>query len=245
MAPSDADAAAATVTLFDALYTDWYCGLAASVLFIYDAFVTFDREVACFWAAERKGGASVLFFANRWISMTLYSLLLVQFASFPSDKLSSRGAVRGILQSTRLSLSDVLFNDGTIYFIVLFALNILHLVLTLTALAVSGGDGASYVTIFTTPLTAILISRFLLDLQETNQAVVRVDPDDPLHTSRDPYDTPSFISSLGAFVHPDDSARSDDEFEMYDVSRPVGEEEDGAGVSKVQQAAAPASSSSA
>ncbi len=94
-------------------------------------------------------------------------------------------------------------------------------------------------------LTAILISRFLLDLQETNQAVVRVDPDDPLHTSRDPYDTPSFISSLGAFVHPDDSARSDDEFEMYDVSRSVGEEEDGAGVSKVQQAAAPSSSSSA
>ncbi len=72
----------------------------AVVLFIYDAFVTFDREVACFWAAERKGGASVLFFANRWISMTLYSLLLVQFASFPSDKVSCISSYRHAMAST-------------------------------------------------------------------------------------------------------------------------------------------------
>ncbi|RDX54079.1 hypothetical protein OH76DRAFT_1398374 [Lentinus brumalis] len=39
------------------------------------------------------------------------------------------------------------------------------------------------------------ISRFLLELQEANQMVVRLDPDDPLHSSRNPYDsTPSFVS---------------------------------------------------
>lgn len=59
-------------------------------------------------------------------------------------------------------------------------------------------------------LTAILVSRFLIDLQEANHAVVRVDADDPLHSSRDPYDVPSFISSLGAIINPESAAGSHD-----------------------------------
>ncbi len=59
-----------------------------SVLCVYVAFVTFDREVACFWTAKRTG-ASLLFFANRWISLTVYVLGLVQLASLPSDKVSA------------------------------------------------------------------------------------------------------------------------------------------------------------
>ncbi len=60
-------------------------------------------------------------------------------------------------------------------------------------------------------ITAILISRFLLELQEANQTVVRLDPDDPLHSARDPFDNaPSFISSFGGFVHPALLARSDE-----------------------------------
>ncbi len=59
-------------------------------------------------------------------------------------------------------------------------------------------------------ITAILISHFLLALQKANQMVVRLDPDDPLHSSRNPYDsTPSFVSSLGAFINPVLSTRSD------------------------------------
>ncbi|RPD68577.1 hypothetical protein L226DRAFT_540583 [Lentinus tigrinus ALCF2SS1-7] len=81
------------------------------------------------------------------------------------SKLSSRDVLRGISRSKRLSLSDVLLRDGTIYFIVLFVMNILHLSLSLAALAI-GADGASNVSIFTAPITAILISRFLLQLQE-------------------------------------------------------------------------------
>ena len=50
-------------------------------------------------------------------------------------------------------------------------------------------------------ITAILISRFLLELQEANRTVVRVDADDPLHFANNPYDdTPSFIRSLGAVI---------------------------------------------
>ncbi len=59
---------------------------------------------------------------------------------------------------------------------------------------------------------AILISRFLLELQEASQMVVRLCPDDPLHSARDPFDsTPSFISSLGGSVHLALAARSDDD----------------------------------
>ncbi|KAI0697845.1 hypothetical protein C8T65DRAFT_661528 [Cerioporus squamosus] len=74
----------------------------------------------------------------------------------------------------------------------------------------------SYVTVFTPPITTILVSRFLLELQEANQTVIRVDPDDPLHFSRNPYDdTPSFISSLGAFINPDVPAPRDDHADSH------------------------------
>ena len=50
-------------------------------------------------------------------------------------------------------------------------------------------------------ITTILVSRFLLELQEANRTVVRVDVDDPLHFATNPYDdTPSFIRSLGAVI---------------------------------------------
>ncbi len=91
-------------------------------------------------------------------------------------------------------------------------------------------------------ITAILVSRFLLELQEANQTVVRLDRDDPLHTSRDPYDsTPSFISSLGAFINPDLPAPQDDDSELHGGgSHSDREEEDGS-----QGRPAAASSSSA
>ncbi|RDX49081.1 hypothetical protein OH76DRAFT_1517091 [Lentinus brumalis] len=86
---SDADAAAAAAALFNSLYTANYCVAAAAVLFIYDTFVTLDREVMYFWTTKRINGAALLFFANKWIAMTVYVMELVEFASFPSDKVSS------------------------------------------------------------------------------------------------------------------------------------------------------------
>ncbi|RPD58179.1 hypothetical protein L227DRAFT_190595 [Lentinus tigrinus ALCF2SS1-6] len=77
---------AATISLFNALYVQEYANTAVSVLFMYDALITFDREVACFWESKWTG-APLLFFANKWISMTVYVMaLIVQFLSFPSDK---------------------------------------------------------------------------------------------------------------------------------------------------------------
>ncbi|RDX49163.1 hypothetical protein OH76DRAFT_1483372 [Lentinus brumalis] len=254
---SDADDAAATVALFDILYTGRYCSVAALVLFIYDTFLMFDREVAYFWTTKRIGGAALLFFANKWISMMVYVMSLVNFASFPSDKngtvtiisrvpliaadiiliyitwttLRGSATLTDIHKFRRLTLSDVLFRGGTIYFVILFIMNILHLIFSATAVAEEGSaSGYSLITQFTAPITAILISRFLLELQEANHTVVKLDADDPLHSSRNPWDsTPSFISSLGGFINPSRSAQSNDdgsiELQVRSSSEAPGEEE--------------------
>ncbi|RDX49148.1 hypothetical protein OH76DRAFT_1483364 [Lentinus brumalis] len=367
---SDAADAAATVALFDSFYTIDYCAVASSVIFIYDALITFDREVAYLWTAKRVGGASLLFLANKWISMTVYVMLLVGFTSFPSDKrfvrslpklrlmiivdirscslfkitaqamltlqfipgaafsalrayVLSTSKILGILVAT-LSLAPVcanlvsygyqvsgvnspplgcVYEDNTtialdlrfvsfnlitclvsdsvqgdrivviIARVPLIAADILLIYITWTMLrgraalthfqqskrltlsdvlfrgaapvAIDNGYG-SFVTAFTAPITAILTSRFLLALQEANQTVVRLDPDDPLHSSRNPWDsgTPSFISSLGGFVNPARPARSDDDdgFELEVRSSSNGEEEEGTGQPETPEAAASSSS---
>ncbi|TFK83767.1 hypothetical protein K466DRAFT_589463 [Polyporus arcularius HHB13444] len=148
-------------------------------------------------------------------------------------KLSSRDALRGIRQHKRRSFSDILLRD------VLFVLNVLHLAFSVTAVA-SDGEGSD-LTLFTGPITATLVSRFLLELQEANRMVVRLDPDDPLHSSRNySDDTSSFISSLGACINPGLTVSRDDDYEPHAGSRSDEEQEGGAGVSQVA-----ASSSSA
>ncbi|TFK90946.1 hypothetical protein K466DRAFT_583251 [Polyporus arcularius HHB13444] len=105
---SDADAAAATVSLFDSIYTGRYCNMAASALFFYDATITFDREVACYWASKQTG-AAVLFLANKWISMTLYVMTLISFASFPTDQSCS------VLQNANQALVILQFVPGAVF----------------------------------------------------------------------------------------------------------------------------------
>ncbi|RDX47023.1 hypothetical protein OH76DRAFT_1485073 [Lentinus brumalis] len=271
---SDTDAAAAVVDEFYSIYTEDYCIMAAAVLFIYDAFLTFDREVTWFWTAKRTG-ASLLFFANRWLTILYFVTVLVTFAPFPSDNVGSQSfamapahsricravtivarvplivadilliyitwtrlsswcalkATAGLRPSNSLSLSNILFRGGIVYFAVLFGLNVLHLALSAAAVGDSGNLGESVVTTFTAPLTAVIVSHFLLELQEANKMDVRLDPGDPLCSSRDPYDTaPSFISSLGGFVNPGLSTRSDDdslELQVRSRSKAPGEEEGG------------------
>ncbi len=67
----------------------------AAALFLYDTVLTFDQEVAYFWTTKCIGGASLLFFANKWISMMVYVMEFVSFASLPSDKVSSLSPSQG------------------------------------------------------------------------------------------------------------------------------------------------------
>ena len=61
-----------------------------AAIFLYDVILTFDHEVAYIWTAARaRSGASLLFHANKWISILVSVMELIQFASFPSDEVSS------------------------------------------------------------------------------------------------------------------------------------------------------------
>ncbi|KAI0730625.1 hypothetical protein C8Q76DRAFT_792776 [Earliella scabrosa] len=91
------------------------------------------------------------------------------------------------------SFAGVLFRNGMVYFLVLFVLNALHLIFTMVSasplksyIVPADADAAraqivdplnpvSNVTIFTLPITAVLVSRFLLDLQHANRKTLHLD----------------------------------------------------------------------
>ncbi|RPD62693.1 hypothetical protein L227DRAFT_609267 [Lentinus tigrinus ALCF2SS1-6] len=110
----------------------------------------------------------------------------------------------GIRQTMRLSsLSSILLRDGLIYFTVLFVLNSLHLAFTMISF-VRAYSPTSYITIFTEPITAVAVSRFLLDLQAANRKTLIMDTEDPLYFTTTSFaDTLSFarvVGSLGSSI---------------------------------------------
>ncbi|RPD53393.1 hypothetical protein L226DRAFT_527156 [Lentinus tigrinus ALCF2SS1-7] len=76
------------------------------------------------------------------------------------------------LRKTGVSLTTVLLRDGTLYFGILLIMNALHLVFSLSSMFSFTSNGASNVTAFTEVVTAVLVSRFLLNLQEANKAAI-------------------------------------------------------------------------
>ncbi|RPD55572.1 hypothetical protein L226DRAFT_614738 [Lentinus tigrinus ALCF2SS1-7] len=118
----------------------------------------------------------------------------------------ARGQTRLPLPCHRLrSLADVMLWNGLLYFVVLFALNVVHLSLSLDQILGNGAPGS--VTQFTDPMTTILVARFLLDLQEAGRRDVRLDAasDDPLHFSHSTGASLSFarvVGSVGATIAP-------------------------------------------
>ncbi|KAM5534811.1 hypothetical protein V8D89_011527 [Ganoderma adspersum] len=92
------------------------------------------------------------------ITSDLLVLAITWMATFKNSR-----EMKLLGQST--SLSSILFRDGD----VLLIMNVLHLSFSLRSiLNQNNTDNASYITILTEPITAILISRFLIDLQEAN-----------------------------------------------------------------------------
>ncbi|KAI0646257.1 hypothetical protein C8Q79DRAFT_926268 [Trametes meyenii] len=70
-----------------------------------------------------------------------------------------RFRVSAVEANVKTSLLTLLLRDGTIYFIILLILNILHIIVRITA-------QANFITTFEEPLTSILISRFIMNLRE-------------------------------------------------------------------------------
>ncbi|KAI1793535.1 hypothetical protein LXA43DRAFT_220188 [Ganoderma leucocontextum] len=89
------------------------------------------------------------------------------------------------------------------------------------------GD-SSFIGLFTAPLSSVLVSHFLLDLQEAYQRkVVGLGTDDPLHTSqsfslRSMNFTPA-LGSLGATIDPAHYGREDED---EDIDARLGVPED-------------------
>ncbi|KAI0722609.1 hypothetical protein C8Q76DRAFT_782827 [Earliella scabrosa] len=100
--------------------------------------------------------------------------LLVLAITWKATFKASREGIRA-LGGQRTSLSTVLFKNGVIYFMTLLIINILHLSFTLLSIGSSNlviSGNASSMIFFVEPLTAILVSRFLIDLQEANNAML-------------------------------------------------------------------------
>ncbi|KAI0765625.1 hypothetical protein BD413DRAFT_637664 [Trametes elegans] len=111
-----------------------------------------------------------------------------------------RLVLQGEITRRPLTLSTVLIRDGT----VLLILNILHLTFVMLSLTIAF-DPSSQISTFTEPVTVVLVSRFLLDLQAANRRALRLDSRDPLHVDVSSAGTLSFarvVGSLGASLGP-------------------------------------------
>ncbi|KAI0685066.1 hypothetical protein C8T65DRAFT_748277 [Cerioporus squamosus] len=119
----------------------------------------------------------------------------------------------------------ILLRDGTIYFVVLAILNILHLTLSLLSIEYAISN-ISFVTQFSEPLTTILISRFLLNLQAANRRVLHLSFDSTLAASSQA-GTLVFERLVGSLGESLDAATYDSD---YGVKSPPGLELDLANV---------------
>ncbi|KAH9911361.1 uncharacterized protein BXZ73DRAFT_108059 [Epithele typhae] len=117
------------------------------------------------WSAELsmncKGGELAIASRTCLIAADLLVVYMTWYTLVWSD------AARGRMKSRRLTFSGVLVTDGVLCFLALCVMNILHVALTVSAIT-DPSSGHSYVTVFTQPITSILVSRFLLHLQRAN-----------------------------------------------------------------------------
>ncbi|RDX51366.1 hypothetical protein OH76DRAFT_1555093 [Lentinus brumalis] len=95
------------------------------------------------------------------ISMMAADILLI-FLTW--SRLRQSSEIGTLAAQKGSSFASVLTCDGIIYFLTIMSMNALHLGLTLFSLSHIALEASRYI-VFTEPLTAILVSRFLLDLQ--------------------------------------------------------------------------------
>ncbi|RDX52973.1 hypothetical protein OH76DRAFT_1480025 [Lentinus brumalis] len=63
--------------------------------------------------------------------------------------------------------------DGTVHFVAILIMNVLRLCFALRLITPVDVDPACYVILFTDPVTAVLICRFLINVQEVNKQTIR------------------------------------------------------------------------
>ncbi|KAI0364565.1 hypothetical protein BV20DRAFT_956017 [Pilatotrama ljubarskyi] len=115
--------------------------------------------VHCMRCADGRAGVTV----SRFCSIAADCIVIGVTWSY-----AAKGAgLRTISQAGIPSLAKAMVVNGTIYFLALITFGVIHV--TLTLLSASAIRTTSTVTTLTDPVTAVLIWRFLLALQSTNQ----------------------------------------------------------------------------
>ncbi|KAI1783671.1 hypothetical protein LXA43DRAFT_1045563 [Ganoderma leucocontextum] len=97
------------------------------------------------------------------ITSDLIVIVVTWFATYKTTRLA-----RATGHKARMTLSVLLLRDGMIYFIVLLAMNVMHLAFSTSSVLINVGNGnVSDIIQVIEPVNAILVWRFMLDLQET------------------------------------------------------------------------------
>ncbi|EJF56545.1 hypothetical protein DICSQDRAFT_174774 [Dichomitus squalens LYAD-421 SS1] len=188
-----------------ALFFSNSCSYAANAFLAFDYILTFDDEVMLFWRGHQRSGATALFLLNRYITLASQ---IVNTVPIPSSVKTAKLSLRSLGKKT---FAGILLLDGTIYFLALLILSVLQMTFTLTGVAENGTNSiTSAIVLFEEPLTAILTSRFLIDLQKAQRKLagssqsislgeVAFRPQTSTNMSR-------FVGSLGAQLsfHEDD-----------------------------------------
>ncbi|RPD53389.1 hypothetical protein L226DRAFT_576295 [Lentinus tigrinus ALCF2SS1-7] len=113
------------------------------------------------------------------------------------DPIDGCGAsVRITLQRTIMGFAAILLWNGTIYFIALLLMSVLHVIFTVTSVFF-GGVGSA-LSLLEPPLTSILVWRFMIDLQDANQSHLKMGSDDPLYLTTNNAGSLSFTRAIGS-----------------------------------------------
>ncbi|TBU42033.1 hypothetical protein BD309DRAFT_897071 [Dichomitus squalens] len=114
----------------------------------------------------------------------------------------------GLLQG---SLASILLLDGTIYFLLLGIINCLHIAFTLLSLDIVLLQSTSGLVTFTTPISAVILSRFLLRLQSASlRGTGSMPPSQVSSPDNRSIVFERVVSSLGASIAVEDYLGQDD-----------------------------------
>ncbi|KAI0780285.1 hypothetical protein C8Q74DRAFT_1368023 [Fomes fomentarius] len=134
----------------------------------------YEPLFGCFSTSDVPHGLSVMFVPLPFVAFAFLTFMIASRTSFIlADALVVAITWVTTYKSTRSqyrhenvpSFQTLLYRNGIVYFVVLTVLNILHLVLSLLSVASNGSEEASLVVSFAEPITSILVSNFLMELQ--------------------------------------------------------------------------------
>ncbi|KAI0777519.1 hypothetical protein BD413DRAFT_181425 [Trametes elegans] len=85
----DADTAY-LIQIYESFVQGEYFSISARALFLWDYFVTLDREVEYIWK-KRLSAASILFILNRYVNLGVSILEVIEQAPFQTSQAPARG----------------------------------------------------------------------------------------------------------------------------------------------------------